>query len=157
MPFIPCVDMELFWYHEKWMCIWIPHILYELYHRGGCVWDLEILRKGRELVWTVAFRRSFSFISSSGDEEFFLWYSLSKSDSCHLAPRIMFSMSIDRSNEGIIFNAWSHISCILPYWCNIIWRFLIYLPYLYSRFSATAVQPAVCLLCRRIATASHIM
>lgn len=27
--------MELFWYHEKWMCIWLPHILYELYHREG--------------------------------------------------------------------------------------------------------------------------
>jgi hypothetical protein len=46
LPFIRCVDMELFWYHEKWMCIWIPHILYELYRREGCVWDLEMLRKG---------------------------------------------------------------------------------------------------------------
>lgn len=48
LPFIPCVDMELFWYHEKWMCIWMPHILYELYHREGCVGDLEMLRKGGE-------------------------------------------------------------------------------------------------------------
>jgi hypothetical protein len=49
LPSVPCVDMELFWCHEKWMYMWRAHILYGSYHREGCVWDLEILRKGEDL------------------------------------------------------------------------------------------------------------
>lgn len=26
-PFIPCLDIGLFWYHEKCMCGWIPHFI----------------------------------------------------------------------------------------------------------------------------------
>lgn len=75
---------------------------------------------------------------------------LLKSDFFRFATRIMFSMSIDKSNEGIIFNVSSRVSCILSYWCHIIWRCLICLRYKYSGFSVTAVQPVMCLLCRRV-------
>jgi hypothetical protein len=96
------MDVELFWYHEKWMYIGIPHILYELYHREGCVLGFGDAEEGRGNDTNCGIREDSYFyplIRQQGIS--FVETLLSKSDSCHLAPRNIFSASIDVGNEHI--------------------------------------------------------
>jgi hypothetical protein len=80
----------------------VSHILYELYHIEGCVLGFGNIEEGRGDDTNYGIPEEFQFHPLIRQQRIpFVETLLSKSDSCHLASRIIFSTSIDIGNEGI--------------------------------------------------------